>query len=120
MVMHKISETMERRMVSIINTSQLKFYICLTGYPSPTPYDLRQLVEFAHAIVVAMGNNCSNAEWRSRKYVHDCIKKVVMDELLYTLDDDTNKELMKLMEAVLEGGYNRWRYDVKQSGAPSK
>ncbi|RXI03523.1 hypothetical protein DVH24_004175 [Malus domestica] len=58
-----------------------------------------------------MGNNCSTAEWRSRKYVHDCIKKVVMDELLYTLDDDTNKELMKLMEAALEGGYNRWRYD---------
>ncbi|CAN6560709.1 unnamed protein product [Malus baccata var. baccata] len=113
MLMHKISGTMERRMST-------KILYMLDWLSITNPYDLRQLVEFAHAIVVAMGNNCSTAEWRSRKYVHDCIKKVVMDELLYTLDDDTNKELMKLMEKALEGGYNRWRYDVKQSGAPSK
>ncbi|KAB2594625.1 hypothetical protein D8674_036805 [Pyrus ussuriensis x Pyrus communis] len=55
------------------------------------PYDLRQHVEFAHAIA------------------YKC-----------TLDDDTNEELMKLMELALEGGYNQWRYDVKQNGAPSK
>ncbi|CAN6560707.1 unnamed protein product [Malus baccata var. baccata] len=83
------------------------------------PYDLRQHVEFAHAIVVAMGNNCPTAKWRSWTYVPDNVKKVVMDEL-YTLDNDKNEKLLKLMEAALEGGYNRWGHDVEQNGAPSK
>ncbi|KAB2606203.1 hypothetical protein D8674_005920 [Pyrus ussuriensis x Pyrus communis] len=44
----------------------------------------------------AMGNNCPTN-----------VKMVVMDELLckYTPDDDTNEQLMKLMEDALEVGY---------------
>ncbi|KAB2627284.1 hypothetical protein D8674_020902 [Pyrus ussuriensis x Pyrus communis] len=39
----------------------------------------------------------------------------------YTLDDDTNEQLMKLMDDALEGGYNRWRYEVLWNGpGPSK
>ncbi|KAB2615506.1 hypothetical protein D8674_022094 [Pyrus ussuriensis x Pyrus communis] len=39
------------------------------------------------------------------------VKKVVMDELL----------LMKLMDGALEGGYNRWHYEVLPNGTgPSK
>ncbi|KAB2632768.1 hypothetical protein D8674_029015 [Pyrus ussuriensis x Pyrus communis] len=77
------------------------------------PNNLWQHFEFAHAISVAMRNNCPTAEWRSWKFVVENAKKAVMDELLckYTLDDDTNEQLMKLMEDALEGGYNRWRYD---------
>ncbi|KAB2623926.1 hypothetical protein D8674_037879 [Pyrus ussuriensis x Pyrus communis] len=46
------------------------------------------------------------------------VKKVVMDELLckYTIDDDTNEQLMKLMENALVEGYNQWHYDVQQNG----
>ncbi|KAB2595367.1 hypothetical protein D8674_030817 [Pyrus ussuriensis x Pyrus communis] len=55
------------------------------------PYDLRQHIKFMHAI------GCK-----------------------YTLDDDTNEKLMKLMEAALKGGYKRWREDVEQNGGPSK
>ncbi|TQD70164.1 hypothetical protein C1H46_044304 [Malus baccata] len=87
------------------------------------PHDLRQHFEFAHAIVVAMGNNCPTAKWRSWKDVPENVKKVVMDELLckYTLNDDTNEQLMKLMDDALEGGYNRWRYEVLRNGpGPSK
>ncbi|TQD75894.1 hypothetical protein C1H46_038575 [Malus baccata] len=60
--------------------------------------DLRNHVEFTHAIAVTMGNNCPTIEWRSWKDVPENVKKMVMDELLckYTLDDDTNEELMKL------------------------
>ncbi|KAB2616934.1 hypothetical protein D8674_012803 [Pyrus ussuriensis x Pyrus communis] len=78
------------------------------------PHDLRQHFEFAHAIAVAMGNNCPTAEWRSWKDVPGIVKKVVMDELLckYTLDDDTYEQLMRLMDDALEGGYNWWRYEV--------
>ncbi|TQE00814.1 hypothetical protein C1H46_013609 [Malus baccata] len=56
-----------------------------------------------------MGNNCPTAKWRSWKDVPENAKKAVMDELLckYTFDDDTNEQLMKLMENALEGGYNR-------------
>ncbi|KAB2606188.1 hypothetical protein D8674_005905 [Pyrus ussuriensis x Pyrus communis] len=74
------------------------------------PNDLRQHFQFAHAIAVAMGNNCSTAEWRSWKDVPENAKKAVMEELL----------LMKLMEDALEGGHNRWRYEVQQNGGPSK
>ncbi|KAB2630867.1 hypothetical protein D8674_008386 [Pyrus ussuriensis x Pyrus communis] len=89
--------------------------------PAANLNDLRQHFEFAHVIVVAMGNNCSTVEWRSWKNVPANVKKVVMDELLckYTLDDDMNKQLMKLMEDVLEGGYNRWRYEVLRNGPGS-
>ncbi|KAB2619946.1 hypothetical protein D8674_039433 [Pyrus ussuriensis x Pyrus communis] len=58
--------------------------------------DLRQHFEFAHAIVVAIGDD----------YVPQNVKKAVMDELL----------LMKLMEDALEGGYNRWHYEVLRNG----
>ncbi|KAB2617400.1 hypothetical protein D8674_013269 [Pyrus ussuriensis x Pyrus communis] len=85
-------------------------------------YDLGQYVEFAHAIGVAMHNNCPTTEWCSWKYVPVDVKKAAMDELLckYTLDDDTNEELMQLMKAALQGGYKRWREDVEQNGGPSK
>ncbi|KAB2597874.1 hypothetical protein D8674_000794 [Pyrus ussuriensis x Pyrus communis] len=85
------------------------------------PNDLMQHFQFMHAIVVAMGNNCPTAEWHSWKDVLENAKKAVMDELLckYTLDD-TNEQLMKLMEDALEGGYNRWHYEVQRNGGPSK
>ncbi|KAB2632745.1 hypothetical protein D8674_028992 [Pyrus ussuriensis x Pyrus communis] len=53
------------------------------------PYDMRQHVEFAHAIG-------------------------------YTLNNDTSKELMKLMEEALKGGYKRWHYDVERNRGPLK
>ncbi|KAM1634263.1 hypothetical protein ACFX1S_012629 [Malus domestica] len=58
------------------------------------PNNLMHHFHFAHAIVVAMGNNCPIAEWRSWKDVPENAKKAVMDALLckYTLDDDTNKQ----------------------------
>ncbi|XP_050146691.1 uncharacterized protein LOC126622082 [Malus sylvestris] len=87
------------------------------------PHNVRQHFEFAHAIAVATGNNCPTAEWRSWKDVTGNVKKAVMDELLckYTLDDDTNEQLMKLMDDALEGGYNRWHYEVLRNGSrPSK
>ncbi|TQE02565.1 hypothetical protein C1H46_011799 [Malus baccata] len=73
------------------------------------PHDLRDHFEFVHAIAVAMGNNCLNAKWRSWEDVPENVKKAVMEEVLckYTLDDDTNEQLMKLMDNALEGGYNR-------------
>ncbi|CAN6544597.1 unnamed protein product [Malus baccata var. baccata] len=132
MLIQKISETLKRRKVSSSSPSQsysshLVRIICKDiedknrdeSVP-PNPYDLRQHVEFAHAIAVAIWNNCPTAKWRFWAYVPDNVKKVVMDEFLYTLGDDMNEELMKLMEATLEGGYNRWCHDVEQNGAPSK
>ncbi|KAB2635645.1 hypothetical protein D8674_026179 [Pyrus ussuriensis x Pyrus communis] len=86
-------------------------------------HDLREHFEFAHAIVITMRNNCPTTEWRSWEDVPGNVKKVVMDELLckYTLDDDTNEQLMKLMYDALEGGYNRWLYEVLRNGQrPSK
>ncbi|KAB2601786.1 hypothetical protein D8674_002791 [Pyrus ussuriensis x Pyrus communis] len=43
------------------------------------PYDMRQYVEFAHAICVAIHNNCPTTNWRSWKYVLENVKNVVMD-----------------------------------------
>ncbi|XP_050120545.1 uncharacterized protein LOC126597759 [Malus sylvestris] len=86
-------------------------------------HDLRDHFEFAHVIVAAIGNNCPTAEWHSWEDVPGNVKKVVMDELLckYTLDDDTNEQLIKLMDGALEGGYNRGRYEVLRNGpGPSK
>ncbi|KAB2603030.1 hypothetical protein D8674_004035 [Pyrus ussuriensis x Pyrus communis] len=79
------------------------------------PNDLMHHFQFAHLIVVAIGNNCHTAKWHSWKDVPENVKKAVMDELLckYTLDDEP-KEL--LMEDALEGGYNRWHYNVLQKG----
>ncbi|TQE14286.1 hypothetical protein C1H46_000205 [Malus baccata] len=85
------------------------------------PNDLMQHFQFEHAIAIAMGNNCPTTEWRFWKDVSENAKKAVVDELLYTLDDEPRELLMKLMEDALEGGYNRWRYDVLQNGSgPSK
>ncbi|KAB2613202.1 hypothetical protein D8674_035518 [Pyrus ussuriensis x Pyrus communis] len=85
--------------------------------PAINPNDLRQHFEFAHAIDVAMRNNCHTTEWRSWKDVPKNVKKVCK----YTLDNDTNEQFMKLMEDPLEGGYNRWRYEVLRNGlGPSK
>ncbi|KAB2608016.1 hypothetical protein D8674_011184 [Pyrus ussuriensis x Pyrus communis] len=92
------------------------------------PHDLREHFEFAHAIAIAIGNNCPIAGWRFWEDVPGNVKKAVMDELLlsickYTLEDDTNEGLMKLklMDNALEGGYNRWRYKVLRNGpGPSK
>ncbi|TQD91341.1 hypothetical protein C1H46_023092 [Malus baccata] len=55
------------------------------------------------------------------KYVPENAKKVVMDQLVcnYTLDE-TDKELMKLMDEALNGGYKRCHYAVEQNGGPSK
>ncbi|TQE05348.1 hypothetical protein C1H46_009041 [Malus baccata] len=64
------------------------------------PYDMRQYVEFAHGIGVAMQNNCPTAEWYPWKYVPENVKKAVMDQLL--------------------GGYKCWRYDVERNGGPVK
>ncbi|KAM2391115.1 hypothetical protein ACFX1X_034766 [Malus domestica] len=85
------------------------------------PHDLRDHFEFVHAITVAMGNNCLTAEWRSWEDVPGNVKKTVMDEVLckYTLDDDTNEQLMKLMDNALEGGYNRLCYQVLWNGPRS-
>ncbi|KAB2635622.1 hypothetical protein D8674_026156 [Pyrus ussuriensis x Pyrus communis] len=86
-------------------------------------HDLREHFEFVHVIAVAIGNNCPTIEWRSWENVPGNVKKVVMDELLckYTLDDDTNEQLMKLLYDALEGGYNRWHYEVLRNGPrPSK
>ena len=49
------------------------------------PNDLRQHVEFVHAIDISMGNNCPTAEWRSWKNVPENVKKAVMDELLVSI-----------------------------------
>ena len=49
------------------------------------PHDLREHFEFAHAIAVAMGNNCPTAEWRSWEDVPGNVKKAVMDELLVSI-----------------------------------
>ncbi|CAN6677891.1 unnamed protein product [Malus baccata var. baccata] len=88
---------------------------------SSNPYDMRQHVEFAHAIGVAMRNNCHVAKWCSWKYMLENVKKVVMDQLLcnYTLDD-MSEELMKLMEEALKGGYKWWCYGMERKGGPSK
>ncbi|XP_068308868.1 uncharacterized protein [Pyrus communis] len=61
--------------------------------PVANSNDLRQHFEFAHAIVVAIGDNCPTAEWCSWKDVPQNVKKAVMDELLckYTLDDHMNE-----------------------------
>ncbi|TQE14037.1 hypothetical protein C1H46_000331 [Malus baccata] len=84
-------------------------------------HDLRDHFEFAHAIAVAMGDNCPTAEWCSWEDMPGNVKKVVMDEVLckYTLDDDMNEQLMKLMDNALEGCYNRWRYEVLRNGLES-
>ncbi|KAB2636212.1 hypothetical protein D8674_026746 [Pyrus ussuriensis x Pyrus communis] len=37
----------------------------------------------------------------------------------YTLDD-TNEELMKLMEEALKKGYKQWCYDVERNGGPAE
>ncbi|TQE14028.1 hypothetical protein C1H46_000322 [Malus baccata] len=68
------------------------------------PYDMRQYVEFAHAIGVTMQNNCPTAEWHSWKYVSENVKN----------------ELMKLMEEALKGGYKWWHYDMERNEGPSK
>ncbi|KAB2608328.1 hypothetical protein D8674_011496 [Pyrus ussuriensis x Pyrus communis] len=70
--------------------------------PVANSNDLRQHFKFAHAIVVAIGDNCPTAEWCSWKDVPQNVKKAMMDELL----------LVKLMEDALEGGYNQWHYEV--------
>ncbi|KAB2628958.1 hypothetical protein D8674_033753 [Pyrus ussuriensis x Pyrus communis] len=49
------------------------------------PHDLREQFEFAHAIAVAMRNNCPTAEWRSWEDVPKNVKKVVMDDLLVSI-----------------------------------
>ncbi|KAB2612430.1 hypothetical protein D8674_034746 [Pyrus ussuriensis x Pyrus communis] len=66
--------------------------------PATNPNDLRQHFEFAHAIVVAMGNNCPIAEWCSWKYVPENVKKAVMDELLVSKNMDE--------------AYAEFRYDI--------
>ncbi|TQE14137.1 hypothetical protein C1H46_000056 [Malus baccata] len=69
----------------------------------------------------AMQNNCPTAEWRSWNFVPEDVKKAVMNQLLcnYTLDD-TNEELMKLMDEALKRGYRQWRYDVERNGGPAE
>ncbi|TQD73165.1 hypothetical protein C1H46_041294 [Malus baccata] len=87
------------------------------------PHDLRDHFEFEHVIAIAMGNNSPTVKWHFLEDVPGNVNKVVMDELLckYTLDDDMNEQSMKLMDAVLEGGYNRWHYEVLRNGlGPSK
>ena len=49
------------------------------------PHDLREHFEFAHAIAVAMGNNCPTAEWGSWENVPRNVKKAMMDELLVSI-----------------------------------
>ncbi|KAB2612605.1 hypothetical protein D8674_034921 [Pyrus ussuriensis x Pyrus communis] len=85
------------------------------------PYDMTQYVEFAHAIGVAMWNNCPTAKWCCWKYVPNDVKNAVKDQLLLSCNytfDDTNEELMKLIEETLKRGYKQWRYDVEQNGGP--
>ena len=53
--------------------------------PDTNPHDLRDHFEFAHAITVAMGNNCSTVEWCSWEDVPENVKKVVMDEVLVSI-----------------------------------
>ncbi|KAB2630963.1 hypothetical protein D8674_008482 [Pyrus ussuriensis x Pyrus communis] len=82
-------------------------------------HELREHFEFVHEIVVAMGNNCPIVEWHSWKDVPGNVKKVVMDELLYVFDDEPIEQLMKYLEDALEGGYNRWHYEVLRNGVGS-
>ncbi|KAB2608930.1 serine hydroxymethyltransferase 7-like [Pyrus ussuriensis x Pyrus communis] len=51
---------------------------------------MRQYVEFAHAIGVAMRNNCPTIEWHSWKYVSENVKKAVMDQLLVSVANVEN------------------------------
>ncbi|KAB2620790.1 hypothetical protein D8674_039548 [Pyrus ussuriensis x Pyrus communis] len=63
-------------------------------------YDLRSHLEFAHAVGVAMWNNCPTAEWRSWKYVPENVKKVVMDELL-VIDEVDGGDVEGRLQAVV-------------------
>ncbi|TQD89628.1 hypothetical protein C1H46_024763 [Malus baccata] len=64
------------------------------------PYGMRQYV-VCMCDWCSNADNCPTTEWHSWKYVHDNVKKVLIDQLLcnYTLDD-MNEELMKLMEEM--------------------
>ncbi|KAB2595497.1 hypothetical protein D8674_030947 [Pyrus ussuriensis x Pyrus communis] len=85
------------------------------------PHDMMQYVEFVHAIGVAMRNNCPTAEWHSWKNVPKYVKKAMIYQLLcnYTLND-TNEELMKLMEEASKSGYKQWHYDMERNGEPAE
>ncbi|KAB2629092.1 serine hydroxymethyltransferase 7-like [Pyrus ussuriensis x Pyrus communis] len=48
-------------------------------------HELREHFEFAHAIAIAMGNNCPTTEWRSWEDVPGNVKKAMMDELLVSI-----------------------------------
>ncbi|TQE00810.1 hypothetical protein C1H46_013605 [Malus baccata] len=71
-----------------------------------TKYD-----EFLQSIGVAMPNNCPTIEWHSWKYVPDDMKK----SCNYTFDN-TNEELMKLMEKALKRDCKQWHYDMEWNG----
>ncbi|KAB2597197.1 hypothetical protein D8674_000117 [Pyrus ussuriensis x Pyrus communis] len=46
---------------------------------------MKQYVEFAHSICLAMQNNCPTIEWRFWKFVREDMKKAVMDQLLVSV-----------------------------------
>ncbi|TQD71434.1 hypothetical protein C1H46_043031 [Malus baccata] len=70
------------------------------------PHDLREHFEFAHAIVVAMGNNCPTTEWHSWKDIAGNVKKVVMDELLY--------DIRNLVRRDCSAEFESWKKVLKE------
>ncbi|TQE00400.1 hypothetical protein C1H46_013973 [Malus baccata] len=100
-------------------------------------YDLRQHVEFTHAIGVAIRNNCPIAEWRSWKYVPENVKEMVMDQLLVRREcyaefeswkkvpeelkksmlgelsdvDETDEKQRKYLDELFKNHFWQWKFD---------
>ncbi|KAB2597352.1 hypothetical protein D8674_000272 [Pyrus ussuriensis x Pyrus communis] len=70
------------------------------------PYDMRQYVEFAHTIGVAMKNNFP-AEWRSWKYVLENVKKVHHYDLT-----NLNANQNQYINNLCAGRFTQWKSDL--------
>ncbi|KAB2634022.1 hypothetical protein D8674_039167 [Pyrus ussuriensis x Pyrus communis] len=71
------------------------------------PYDMSQYVEFAYLVDATMRTNCSNAEWRSWKYVPENAKKAHHYELT-SLDGNQNQYINDLCI----GRFTQWKSDL--------
>ncbi|XP_050133237.1 uncharacterized protein LOC126609348 [Malus sylvestris] len=87
------------------------------------PHDLKDYFEFAHAITVAIGNNCPTPEWCSWEDVPGNVKKVVMDEVLVKkvlakkklvvqIERYRRKQVPYFEGKNLDEAYAKFKYDV--------
>ncbi|KAB2625808.1 hypothetical protein D8674_017468 [Pyrus ussuriensis x Pyrus communis] len=104
----------KKRVVTCVRYTSFAKSCYQITYAKLVGYEKSDMVNKFRADVGLLVHDSCKVNWESWRDVPEEIRTCN-----YTLDD-TNEELMKLMEKALRRVYKQWHYDVEWNGGPAE